>query len=142
MAIFAVSLIDPISEQHGDLPLHAGAEVMVKILEAARRQDRYWETLQVIFDTQSQWASHHHPEPDRIWEFLPAAGLKLDTLKADMEDPAIDEILEQDMADARSLNVRKTPSFFVNGEPLLDFGYAQLKALVDAAVAESYWGRN
>ena len=49
------------------------------------------------------------------------------------------EILQQDQADARSLNIRRTPSFFVNGTPLLDFGYDQLKTLVDEAVAESYY---
>lgn len=120
------------------MPLHQGADMMVKILEAARRQEKYWEVLQVMFDSQAQWASHHHPEPDKIWQFLPAAGLDLETLRNDIEDPAIAEILQQDIADALSLNVRRTPSFFVNGKPLLDFGYHQLAALVDAAVAASY----
>ena len=36
----------------------------------------------------------------------------------------------------RSLNVRGTPGFFVNGTPLLDFGEAQLKALVAQELAK------
>jgi len=119
-------------------PLHQGADTMVQILEAARRQDRYWETLQVMFDTQPQWASHHHPQPDKIWQFLPSAGLNLEKIRNDMNSPEILEIVRQDIADAKSLGVRKTPEFFVNGKPLPSFGFAQLKALVDAEVAASY----
>ena len=35
------------------IPLHQGADVAVKILEAARKQGKYWETLQMMFATQS-----------------------------------------------------------------------------------------
>ena len=34
----------------------------------------------------------------------------------------------------KALKVNRTPSFFVNGMPLLDFGAAQLKALVDQEI--------
>ncbi len=64
-------------------PFHQGADMMVAILEAARLQNRYWETLQVMYDTQPQWASHHHPQPERIWEFLPSAGVDLDQIRRD-----------------------------------------------------------
>ena len=119
-------------------PFHQGADTMVKILEAARRHDRYWETLQVMFDTQPHWASHHRPQPEKIWGFLPSAGLNIEAIRNDMEDPEILEIIQQDIADAKTLGVRKTPEFFVNGKPLPSFGFAQLKALVDAEVAASY----
>ena len=48
-----------------------------------------------------------------------------------MEDPAITRIIEQDIADAKRLNVTKTPGYFVNGKPLVTFGYRQ-RQLVDA----------
>jgi hypothetical protein len=34
--------------------------------------------------------------------------------------------------------VRKTPQFFVNGQPLVRFGYDQLKSMLDAEVAKQY----
>ena len=119
-------------------PFHEGADTMVKILEAARRQEKYWETLQVMFDTQPHWASHHHPQPDKIWEFLPSTGLDMEEIRRDMNSPRILEIVRQDMADAQTLGVRQTPAFFVNGKPLRSFGLSQLKALVDAEIAASY----
>ena len=84
-------------------PFHQGADTMVKILEAARRQGKYWETLQVMFDTQPHWASHHHPQPDKIWEFLPSAGLNIEEIRSDMNDPTILEIIRQDIEDAKTL---------------------------------------
>lgn len=120
------------------LPLHQGADTMVKILEAADAQGKYWETLHLMLETQDQWASHHHPQPEKIWPLLPRIGLDVDAIRLDMENPAIAAILEQDLADARTLGIRKTPSFFVNGEPLLQFGYDQLRALVNSAIARSY----
>ena len=117
------------------VPLHQGADVAVKMLEAARNQGKYWETLQLMFDTQSQWASHHHPAPEKLLEFLPSLGLDMARLQLEMEGTRIAGILEQDMADAKTLGVRKTPTFFVNGKPLLRFGLAELQALVASEVA-------
>ena len=119
-------------------PFHHGSDTMVKILEAARQQDKYWETLQVMFDTQPHWASHHNPQPDKIWRFLPSAGLNIEKIRSDMNDLKILEIIRQDIADAQTLSVRETPDFFVNGKPLPSFGFSQLKALVDKEIAANY----
>ncbi|MDP6980385.1 MAG: thioredoxin domain-containing protein [Myxococcota bacterium] len=119
-------------------PFHQGSDVAVKILEAAGHQGLYWEALQVMYETQPQWASHHHPQPEKIWEFLPWAGVDVEKARRDMQDPMFAKIIEQDLADGRTLGVRKTPQFFVNGKPLMNFGYQQLKNLLDGEVARQY----
>ena len=119
-------------------PLHEGADQMVKILEAAAMQDRYWETLQVMYDTQQFWASHSDPQPQYIWNFLSKTDLDIDKLKKDMNSPAIAKLIQQDIADAKTLNVTKTPGFFVNGKPLVTFGYNQLRALIESELAVQY----
>ncbi len=119
-------------------PFHDGADTFVAILEAAGKQDKYWETLNVMFKSQSQWASHSNPQPQRVWEFLPKVGLDMEQLKTDMNDPQIAKIIEQDLADAKTLNVRKTPGFFVNGLPLEPFGSQQLYKLVQSQLSASY----
>ena len=119
-------------------PFHKGADDMVKILEASRKQGKYWETVEVMYETQSYWASHHDPQPQRIWDFLPKAGLDLEKIRTDMEDPEIKKIIDQDMADAKTLSVRKTPGFFVNGRPLPRFGYKQLQELVESEIISNY----
>ena len=119
-------------------PFHDGADYMVKILEAARKQGKYWETLDLMYKTQGYWASHQNPQPELIWKFLPSAGLDLEKIRNDMKDPEIAKLIQQDLADAKTLNVRKTPGFFVNGKPLASFGYGQLRELVESEINENY----
>ena len=119
-------------------PFHDGADYFVKILEAAKKQGKYWETLEVMYQSQPYWASHHNPQPELIWRFLPSAGLDLDKLKNDMNDTAIGQIIAQDLADAKTLNVTKTPGFFVNGKPLVTFGDVQLRQLLEAEIELQY----
>jgi protein-disulfide isomerase len=119
-------------------PFHTGADYFVKILEAAKKQGKYWETLDIMYKSQGEWASHHKPKPDLIWKFLPRAGLDLDRIRKDMQDPEITKIIQQDLADAKTLNVRKTPGFFVNGKPLPSFGYEQLQRLVESEINKFY----
>ncbi len=119
-------------------PFHPGSDTMVKMLEAAALQGRFWETLQLMYDTQPQWASHHNPQPEKMWEFLPRAGVDVERARRDAADPKLLELLEQELADIQTLGVRKTPQFFVNGKPLVSFGYQQLKSLLEAEVAKQY----
>jgi protein-disulfide isomerase len=119
-------------------PFHDGADYFVKILEAAKKQDKYWETLDIMYKSQNSWASHHNPQPEKIWQFLPKAGLNIEQVKKDMNDPAIVKIIEQDLADAKTLNVQKTPGFFVNGKPLQDFGSRQLQVLIESEIKAMY----
>jgi protein-disulfide isomerase len=119
-------------------PFHDGADYFVKILEAAKKQGRYWETLNVMYKSQPYWASHSNPQPQRIWQFLPQAGVNVEQIRRDMNDPAIAKLIEQDLADAKTLNVRKTPGFFVNGRPLQTFGSKQLLQLVQSEIRANY----
>jgi protein-disulfide isomerase len=119
-------------------PFHDGADYFVKILEAARKQGKYWETLDIMYQSQPYWASHHNPQPQLAWHFLPSVGLDLEKLRSDMNDPAIAQIIAQDLADAKTLNVTKTPGFFVNGKPLVTFGHLQLQQLIEAELEAQY----
>jgi len=119
-------------------PFHDGSDYFVKILEAAKRQGKYWETLDVMYKSQPYWASHSNPQPQRIWRFLPQAGLDIEQIRKDMNDPAIAKIIAQDIADAKTLNVRKTPGYFVNGKPLQTFGSRQLQYLVQSEIRANY----
>lgn len=113
-------------------PFHPNARFAVKILEASRKQGKYWETLETILRYQPQWGSHHHPKPELIWNYLPEAGVDVEKIRKDMEDPAIEEIIARDVQDGSDLGVRATPTFFVNGRPLERFSYEALKELVQS----------
>jgi len=119
-------------------PFHDGADYFVKILEAAKKQGKYWETLDVMYKSQPYWANHSNPQPQRIWQFLPQAGVDVQQIRKDMNDPAIVKLINQDLADAKTLNVRKTPGYFANGKPLQTFGSRQLLDLVQSEIKANY----
>ena len=77
-------------------------------------------------------------KPQLIWRFLPKMGLDLQKIRKDMNDPEIVRIINQDLADARTLIFRKTPGFFGNGKPLERFGYQQLRDLVESELNRVY----
>ena len=117
---------------------HRGADQIIRLLEAARRQGKYLETLDVIFASQPQWAINHAARLDLALRAVESVGLQMDRLKADMAAPAISQLLQQDLKDAVTLNVDRTPTFFVNGRPLTTLGYDELRAMVATAVREAY----
>jgi protein-disulfide isomerase len=109
---------------------HAGADYAVRVLEASRKQGKYWETLEVLLASQRQWTQNHTVFPERIEPAIAGVGLDMDRLKADMESFDVKVRMEQDKKDAITLKVSKTPGYFVNGRPLPSFGAQQLAALV------------
>ena len=120
------------------LPLHKGSDYVAKLLEAARLQNKFWETLEVIYQTQSEWASHHNPQPEKLWSLLRGSGLDLSKAREDMISATIAQRVQQDLSDARQLQVNKTPGFFVNGKPLVRFGSEQLLQLVNEEIRSNY----
>jgi protein-disulfide isomerase len=119
-------------------PFHEGASEVVKILEAARKRDKFWETLELLYASQDQWTHHHRVMVDQVWPLLERAGLDVRAIRAELNDPAIDRVIQQDLADARVLNVSKTPGFFVNGKPLEPFGAQQLRTLIQSELRANY----
>ena len=117
-------------------PFHPNSIMVVKILEASKKQNRYWETLEVLFRYQPQWGDHHHPQPNLIWNYLPEAGVNVEQIKMDMTDPEFDKIITQEIEDVKALGVRMTPTFFINGKILSRFSYEALQEEVRQALSE------
>jgi protein-disulfide isomerase len=119
-------------------PFHAGADQIVRVIEAAARQADYERVLDLVLRTQETWAINHQARPELLIPILGQAGLDVERLRTDMNDPAITRIIQPDLADAQALGVQKTPGFFANGKPLVNFGYQQLQALVETEVRAAY----
>lgn len=115
-------------------PLHEGAGSVVAALEAARLQDQYWPALETLLATQSQWAINHRADLGLALAQFAPLGLDMTRLQQDMQSEKITAIIRQDIADAQALGVNKTPSYYVNGQPLQSFGYQQLTDMVQAAL--------
>lgn len=119
-------------------PFHKNSIMVVKALEASRKQGKYWESLEILFKQQPNWGDHHNPQPNLIFDYLQDLGIDIVKLKSDMEDPKIEEMIAQETADLKKLNIRGTPTFFVNGKPLEKFGLDYLREAIKAEVDIEY----
>lgn len=117
---------------------HKGADPVVKVLEASKKQGKYWPTLEAVLASQPQWVINHEARVDLLWRHLEGVGLDLDRLRNDMNADDIERNVKQDRADANALKVEKTPEYFVNGRRMETFGHEQLRKLVQNELAASY----
>jgi protein-disulfide isomerase len=120
------------------VPFHNGSDQVVRILEASRVQGKYLPTLEALYASQSRWVLNHVVQADQVWPSLGGVGLDLERIRNDMNAPAVSQRMEQDMGDARTLGVKQTPEFFVNGRPLPSFGLAELQNLVKDELQRAY----
>lgn len=118
-------------------PFHTGSDQVVKVIEAARKQGQFKQALEALFASQHIWVQNHTAQVDFIWAPLSTLGLDMERLKNDMNSPEVAQVIQQDMADAKTMNVTMTPEFFVNGKPLPSFGFDQLKQLVGEALVSA-----
>lgn len=111
-------------------PFHQGSDEAVRILETARMQGVFVPVLEALLAAQPQWASHDRPQIEKAWSAAAAAGLDLEKAHKAKLEPHITATINQDVADLQALGVNRTPTFFVNGKPLTEFGARQLYDLV------------
>ena len=78
---------------------------------------------------------HERPNLETAWSIAGSAGLDVEKAKIDRMQPGIVSVLNIDAADVATVGIQQTPTFFVNGKPLLDFGPEGLKALIQAEIS-------
>ena len=112
-------------------PFHKNSNYAVIMLEGAREQGKFMEVLELMYATQSSWTKHHEVKPKILWEMLARlSALDMQKLSDYMNTSKGSEIVRQDLEDARTLNVKQTPGFLVNGKPLQEFGLENLEDLI------------
>ena len=99
-------------------PFHPNSKFAIKVLDQAKKQGKYWQTLDVLFANVKDWGDHHHPQPEKIWGYLPDIGLDVDKIKQEMENKEVEALIAQEIKDVETFDIRQTPTFFLNGERL------------------------
>jgi protein-disulfide isomerase len=118
-------------------PFHQGSDKVIRLLEASKRQDKYWNLLEAVLAAQPTWADHGNPNVDVVYKVAEQVGLNMEKALQDASSAGVDAALKQDIDDLTALEVTKTPTFFVNGRGLPSFGPDQLAALVAEEVTKS-----
>ena len=116
---------------------HEGSDQAVKILEAARLQGKFEPVMEALLEFQPEWADHDKPDLEKAWARAKDAGLDIERGKRDAARPEFQTTLDRDGADAKALEVTRTPTFFVNGRPLTEFGPRPLYEMVKREVEKA-----
>ena len=109
---------------------HPQSEGAIRILEAARMQGKFEVVLERLLETQPLWAPH-------VWSVIAGTGLDITRAKKDALLPEVTRVLDQDASDVKAAGVKGTPTFFVNGKSLQEFGPQQLYELVRSEVEDN-----
>lgn len=120
------------------VPFHNGSDYVVKVLDGARKQGKFWPALEALLANQSYWARNHTVQPEYVWKPLEGIGLNIEQLKVDMNAPDVAQRIELELKDAKALKVTQTPEYFVNGRPLPSFGLEQLQTLIREEMKTAY----
>jgi protein-disulfide isomerase len=112
---------------------HGNSHGAAMALEAAGEQGKYWELQDILFTRQNEWS--HKKESANPYFINYAKELKLDLKKFEgaLTNQTFQGYLKLDIAEGESFGVRGTPTFFVNGRPLMELSDTALR---DAIVAE------
>ncbi len=116
---------------------HPPSEEAIRLLMAASQQGKFDELLSALFERQEEWASHASPDSERVWKIAGDVGLNVARARKDSRAARVDDLLRLEAADLGALRVERTPTFYVNGKLLEDFGPRQFLDHVASEVAKS-----
>jgi protein-disulfide isomerase len=116
--------------RHRPLPFHDHAKLAAKASLAAERQGRFWEYHDLLVE---------HPNAlsrDDLERYASDVGLDRTRFARDLDDPTLDDRITQDERQAEKLEVKGTPTAFINGRRLTGAQpLAAWQGVVDRALA-------
>lgn len=95
--------------RHKPLPMHPNARLAARASVAAEKQGRFWELHDVLVKNR---AALDRPA---LLDYAAQAGLSVARFGRDLDDTSLDARIEADLALAEKLDVKGTPTVFVNG---------------------------
>jgi protein-disulfide isomerase len=95
--------------KHLPLSIHQNAMDAALAAEAARNQGKFWEYHDKLFANQDRL------DRDDLKRYAKELGLDMTRFEKDILDPDEKKKIDADIAEARTLGVNSTPSFFING---------------------------
>ena len=125
-----------------DFPLtqiHPHAELAAEAAACADEQGEFWPMHDMLFRNQPEWAGGSTAAARQSFrQYAQALGLKLAQFGACLSDRRYSQSIKQDLQAGSRLGVHGTPTFFINGRPLVGAQpYATFKSAIESALAAS-----
>jgi len=116
------------------LPFHQNAMPAAKAAVAAGMQGKFYEMHDKLF------ANSRNLSEDFYVKAAGEIGLDVDKFKKDMASPAVAAQITEDMNEARKVNVRGTPTIFIDGKKPQGRSFDLYKSIIDGILKEKKAG--
>lgn len=119
------------------MPYHFNSKSAIAVLEAARKQNLFLESMELLFATQKEWGEKQVSMKNEIIEIVSKVpNMDKQRLLAELENSTTQQIIEQDAQEGKMAGVKGTPTFFVNGVILDRLDLDGLIARINAELAK------
>jgi protein-disulfide isomerase len=118
--------------KHFPLGFHQQATPAAKALLAAEKQGKFYEMLNVVLD------NNHQLSAEKFIELAQGIGLNVDQFKKDLEenDAEWGEWIQDDFSLGTKVDVRGTPTYFLNGKKTIARTLGDFQKEIDAILGE------
>ncbi len=119
--------------KHYPLGFHESARPLAIASMAAQEQGRFWEFHDVVFSNNSKLEA----TDDAIAGYAKAAGLDVERFNRDRKEKAeaYEKRVEKEIAQGNSVDVRGTPTLYINGKKVENRSLEGMSQMVEAAAA-------
>ncbi len=120
------------------LPGHTNSMTSALAVEAAGKQGKYWEMHNILYENQREWGEGQFADPKIFENYAQQIGLDMERYGKDIKLGEVKDRIERDRKSGQQLNLAGTPSFFLNGNKIVNpRGYEAFKELIQTAIGEA-----
>lgn len=103
--------------------------------EAAAKQKKFYEMLDLLYEKQSEWAGDENHNK-KFTEYATSLNIDTEQFQKDLNDKTITDKIQQDIQTGESANINATPTFFLNGEKMEYRTYEEFKKQLLDSITE------
>jgi protein-disulfide isomerase len=107
------------------LQMHPFADKAAMAALAANRQGKFWEFHHKLFESQNSLSDA------TIQNIAKDLKLNMDTFNRDLNDPALQGLINRDMNEGARAEVRGTPTLFINGKIMQVRSFPELEQTIE-----------
>ncbi len=107
--------------------IHDKANVAAYAAEAASKQDKFWEMIDLLFDNQQNWKDSNNPQQEDFINYAKELKLDIEKFKKDIDSLEVKNKVAEDLRDADQIGISSIPIFFLNGQKVEVSSFDELK---------------
>lgn len=110
--------------------IHDKAYVAAYAAEAAGKQNKFWEMVDLLFNNQQTWEKSNNPQQEYFLSYAKELKLDVDQFKKDSDSTEVKNRVAEDLNDANQMGISSTPTFFLNGQKIEVNSFDELKQVL------------